>query len=271
MSTDEIIALFILIGLAIVYGIYISIRYQLSLRKSREGTRYQELQAIVAAALRKETGYQVVYGHCEDAKYEGKHGRAIYFHYALAFRGDCLWIAPFSFAKKTNAMFLSGLMMRIQLNELGKVIVISSGKKDLLDLVLYHKDGSPSVNCRIEASNIKKPVNICQPQACQAFCEQMERWVNQVNPANKVLPPPWLDEKKNRTASLVLKLGVIGIAVGWCIGSLGIVFGLVGLIKAFSARKVGMTSIYPSHVGVNVAAMMIGMLNILLLPHLFLL
>lgn len=191
MSTDEIRAHFILIGLTIVYGIYASIRYRINLHRSREGTRYQELQAIVAAALRKQTGYQVVYGHREDTKFEGKHSRAIYFHYALAFRDDCLWIAPLSFAKMTNAMFLSGPMVQIELDGLEKVVVISSGKKDLLDLALYRKDGSLSVNCRIEAVNIKKSVNIFQLEACQALCEQMERCANQVNPANEALPPPW--------------------------------------------------------------------------------
>lgn len=260
---------FIIVAALIVIGIYVLVKYMINRRKGQDGTQYRELQNLVASALPGESGYRVAYGHREDVQYGGKVTRTNYYRYAIAFRSDCLWIAPLGFDKNTNTAFLKSPMEPVSRDDLGMVTANVSRKKDILILQLYRKDHSQPADCWIEANNRRSSrfhrVNICQPEACEALCEQMTTWAERVNPENTELQATWkVDDKNKGKASLSLGLGVAGIGVGWLLGPLGLLFGLIGLFKAHSAKKAGV-SVPKSYITTDVVAIAVSLLNIIVL------
>lgn len=275
----------VLIYLALVLiGIYELIKYLVNQSKGRGGAQYQELQNLVASALPGESGVQVVYGNYETtdaSEYTTRIRRTTYYRYAIAFRSDCLWIAPLGFEKRTNRMVLAAPLSQIRPDELGMVTANANQKRSTLVLTLYRKDQSKLIRCDVLAENRRnnrfRRVNIHQPEACEALCEQMTLWAERVNRENTALQSTWKAKaaKPNKPAGLVLgvvslvfslvvapvtfALGNIGLSV--LTGPFGLLMALIGLLKTRAAKKAGLI-VPKAYIMLLIVAIVVSLLNL---------
>lgn len=197
--TPENIKTLIIVGIVIALVIiYVVIRDKLNRKKAQNGEDREKVWNIIEKNVPDAQNYTCAYADWEWTTYQGRRSTTKYWHYAIAFNQDRLYVLPLSTAggdinhtgvyklEKSDIAFVNGNFSQ-------------KGKKNIAPWVEFYDAAlkellSITVSEEYLHDDRYHPVNILQPDESQAFAEWRDSWMSQINPVGGV---PASEIKKN--------------------------------------------------------------------------
>lgn len=215
-------------------------------RKAAEsGEDLNRLRQKVASLFTDAGDLSVVYAHYEQTEHYGRTTKTTYYRYAVAFRGEALWVFPLGVDKKTRE-YQVAKPMTLGPDNLGRVAVTTSEKNGAVksvDAHLYNKDGKSIIQFTVDAKNLRTsryyPVNILQQEGCDAFYCFITPLAQQVSSENTALEAKMEQDAKEANGTLALTISIVGAVIGFFFAPVGLVISAVGLAIAVRGRMQG--------------------------------
>lgn len=206
------------------------------------GQDKERLRQLIGQLLPQESDLQVVYAHHEDVQHYGRTTRTTYYHYALAFAGEKMWIVPLGFEKGD---IRPGQPVLYTSQSLGVVDVTPTLKKGVLsymDIQLRDKEGENPVRLTVDVTNLSSDrfhhFNLIQEEECGELQRFLESFSATVASENEGLSELLENKALQQSSKGAITLGVLGILLSWTV-VIGLIFGVIGLLSAPSPSKTG--------------------------------
>jgi len=228
----------ILIAIIVGFIIYQVIKYLNNRKAAASGEDLKHLQEEVGKSFPDQSGYQMVYAHYEHTETYGRTTKTTYYRYVVAFQGETMWVFPMGRDKKTKQIQV-GRPATYTPDDLGKIsasIDEKDGTVKGMDVELYNKSGESIVQFRADATNLRKtkfyPVNLLQPEACQAFRDFITPLAQRVAGENTELEAQMQQDAKESYGTFGIIISVIGAIVGLFFAPVGLLICVAGLAVA---------------------------------------
>lgn len=227
--------MYALIFVAIVAAVFIYVHFKgkADLKKAADGGDKARFQAAVRKVM-GDGNYTTAYAHWEDVQYYGRRTKTTYYHYALAFDDERLWIMPLRFEKELilpdkPVLATSEMLGIITVNER---VSKKTGLVEHVSATLNGKDGKKLVDLSVDAVNTKEDrfhhLNLLQNDECAQFFGFISAMAGQVSQANADLPDKLKAEENAKKSKNALIEAIVGVV-------LGVIFPFMGLILGFCA------------------------------------
>lgn len=199
---------------------------------------------------------QIVYAHWEDMQHTYAYEKdaqhvtrntrttrtTIYYQYAVAFKGETLWVFPLKIDKNTYDIQI-GMPRVLTPERLGKVLATTKERNGVIqriEVTLADKQGGIIVRICVDAENLNSsqhlPMNILQENECTAFKRfiiPLARKVEAENPGIDRL----IGKKSAGVRSIVsVGLSLSGLLLGIFVPFSGVGLCLVGLMLAIGGK-----------------------------------
>lgn len=223
----------IFVAIVVAIFLYSHFKEKANLKKAANGEDKARFQEAVRKVM-GEGDYMIAYAHWEDVQYYGRTRRTTYYHYALAFDEERLWIMPLRFEKE---LILPDKPILATSEMLGIVSVSErmnkkTGVVDQVSATLNDKDGKKLVELTVDAVNTREDrfhhLNLLQEDECGQFYGFISAMSGQVQSENEDLPDRLKAEanaKRSKNARIEAIVGLV----------FAIIFPLIGLILGFCA------------------------------------
>lgn len=250
----------VIIGAAIYH---IFVKKSKNRRAAESGEDREEIRRAVGAQL--DGDVPTLYAHWEERESYGRRVRITYHRYALAYRGETLWIFPLDIDKKTRQV-QAGRPAVLTPENLGKVTVKKKEKNGgtaRLNLWLGDKQGHVVAELTVDAENLRKsrwyPVNVLQREECadlERFMTALSQRVAAENPGIEDL----IQAENNEGVGIIgAVVSVIGGVVSIFMPPAGMVLCLIGLAMAVFSKLRGAKGKVPLVIGILCAALSGGL------------
>lgn len=234
---ENIMYILIFVAVVVAVFLYVHFKEKVNLKKAANGEdkgRFQE-------AVRKVMGdgdYIIAYAHYEDVQYRGRTTRTTYYHYALAFDEERLWIMPLRFEKELilpdkPVLATSEMLGIINVSE---VMNKKTGMVTRVSTTLNDKNGKKIVDIVVDAVNTKEDrfhhLNLLQEDECGQFYGFISAMSGQVQAENADLPDR-LKEEENAKKSKNAKIeAIVGLVFAVIFPFVGLILGLCAIATA---------------------------------------
>lgn len=206
------------------------------------GQDKERLRQLVAQLLPQQENLQVVYAHHEDVQHYGRTTRTTYYHYALAFDSEKMWIIPLGFEKDDIRPGQPVLYTSQSLGAVNVTPIVKKGTLSYMDILLRDKEGENPVRLTVDVTNLRDDrfhhFNLIQEEECGRLQDFLQSFSAAVAGENEGLAELLEDKALRQSNKGALTLGILGILFCWT-AIIGLIFGGVGLLSAPSPAQTG--------------------------------
>ncbi len=235
----------------VVLGIIIYFVFVKKSRNRKAAETGEDKERVRQAAGQMLVGvndYQLAYAHWEEHESYGRTVKTTYFRYGAAFQGETLWIFPLHIDKRSRQV-QAGNPITLTSRNLGKVTVKTKEKNGVISRVeawLGDKQGHAIAQLYVDAENLRKsrwfPVNILQPQECEAFSRFITALAQQVASENPGIDAVIAAEVNEGYGVIGAGLSIAGAVGAMVFPPFGAVLCLIGLILSIVGKSKGAKS-----------------------------